>query len=737
MPNIDLSILNQRQTPAFFADTLANRPAAGFLGRIFVSTDTFAFYRDNGTGWDLIGGPGTGTITGSGAAGQVTFFNGTSSITGDSGLTYNDVTNALTSLGTIKATNYYVGTPSDLTRSFAAKGDANTVALWLEEYGSSSASPDIFMFKGRGSSAAPTNISVGDSTGAITTGGYVNGLLNGSTTLSTPVVNIDNTNNYANSDLVLQQTYNSITPNENFRVRAIDGYVVASNGGFETTGNINLFAGANSRRIIFDANNGVPRIFSFRTGNLPRWAFRVDGTESGSSSGSDLAIRRYDDAGTFVDAPLSINRASGQSTFAKKVVIENNTGDQQLQIVSTTAPSIRIDNAQTGATKRAGLGISTAANNFIQGSVDRDFCIFNGSTTASPMLFGIYDAGLSNTQEAARISAARNFIIGSSIDNGNKLQINGNVAASGNYQGVNSILSGYLQIGSTHSVKFDLTQSLSFDGIRVISNNPTTQNLIAMYHTSTEGCVETTFLGAGSYTNLALNQQGGNVLINTISTGADGLGIQNQKNVSFVEGSGESYVNIFRQRNSAAGVLAQGLKRSLTGEWASSISSSVARSAVVVGYNNGSIAFYSESTTTVANGTDITITPKMLLQNTGNLLIGTSTDNGNKLQVNGNQSLNGGLRYLDFLNPTSNYWDTYHYLDGTLRFNYNGAGGDEFILFNNGNLAIDGGAIRTSAPSGGTAQFFKSGSYVGGAPAATGYIQFEVNGVTYKLLAST
>ena len=257
-------------------------------------------------------------VTGTGTTGQVTFWDGASTITGDSGLTYNGTTNALTSLGTITATNYYVGTPSDLTRAFAAKGDANTVALWLEEYGSSTASPDIFMFKGRGSSAAPSNVLVGDSNGAITTGGYVNGVLNGSTTLSTPVINIDSTNNYANSDLVLQQTYNSITATENLRVRAIDGYVVAPNGGFETTGNINLFAGANTRRIVFDANNGIARIFSFRTGNLPRWAFRVDGTETGSSTGADLAIRRYDDTGTFVDAPLSINRASGQSTFVKK-----------------------------------------------------------------------------------------------------------------------------------------------------------------------------------------------------------------------------------------------------------------------------------------------------------------------------------------------------------------------------------------------------------------------------------
>lgn len=91
MPNIDLSILNQRQTPAFYADTLANRPAAGFIGRIFVSTNTFELYRDNGTGWDLIGGPGAGTVTGSGAAGQVAFWNAASTITGSNDLFWDNV----------------------------------------------------------------------------------------------------------------------------------------------------------------------------------------------------------------------------------------------------------------------------------------------------------------------------------------------------------------------------------------------------------------------------------------------------------------------------------------------------------------------------------------------------------------------------------------------------------------------------------------------------------------------
>ena len=39
-----------------------------------------------------------------------------------------------------------------------------------------------------------------------------------------------------------------------------------------------------------------------------------------------------------------------------------------MQIVGASAPSLRIDNAESGPTKRVGLGISTAINNFIQGA---------------------------------------------------------------------------------------------------------------------------------------------------------------------------------------------------------------------------------------------------------------------------------------------------------------------------------------------------------------------------------
>jgi hypothetical protein len=62
---VNFEILNQKGTPAFFADALANRPAAGFVGRIFVDTNSpsTGMYRDTGTSWINVTGGGAETQT--------------------------------------------------------------------------------------------------------------------------------------------------------------------------------------------------------------------------------------------------------------------------------------------------------------------------------------------------------------------------------------------------------------------------------------------------------------------------------------------------------------------------------------------------------------------------------------------------------------------------------------------------------------------------------------------------
>jgi hypothetical protein len=52
--NLDFKITNEQGVPAFYADTFSNIPSAGEVGRMFVSTDTYEIYRDNGISWDLI-----------------------------------------------------------------------------------------------------------------------------------------------------------------------------------------------------------------------------------------------------------------------------------------------------------------------------------------------------------------------------------------------------------------------------------------------------------------------------------------------------------------------------------------------------------------------------------------------------------------------------------------------------------------------------------------------------------
>lgn len=61
--DIKLEVLNQLQTPAFYAASLANRPAFGFAGRVFIDTDipSTGLYRDTGTAWVSIADPGAGT----------------------------------------------------------------------------------------------------------------------------------------------------------------------------------------------------------------------------------------------------------------------------------------------------------------------------------------------------------------------------------------------------------------------------------------------------------------------------------------------------------------------------------------------------------------------------------------------------------------------------------------------------------------------------------------------------
>ena len=142
------------------------------------------------------------------------------------------------------------------------------------------------------------------------------------------------------------------TPNITFT-----GVLPTANGGTAvniatqilTTGaGITNESGAAVSRIRLSANNNIGKILSWATTGLARWAIRVDGNETGANAGGDIALRRYDDAGTFIDNVWSAVRSTGAFTFEKPFY---GTSSLTLGTASTTAGQLTLSNATNAFTQ--------------------------------------------------------------------------------------------------------------------------------------------------------------------------------------------------------------------------------------------------------------------------------------------------------------------------------------------------------------------------------------------------
>jgi predicted regulator of Ras-like GTPase activity (Roadblock/LC7/MglB family) len=304
----------------------------------------------------------------------------------------------------------------------------------------------------------------------------------------------------------------------------------------------------------------------------------------------------------------------GGSTGSGKLVVESAASDNGIQIVGANAPSLRIDSAATGPTKRIGIGISTAVNNFIQGSVDRDMCIFNGSTTPSPILFGI-DTGTGLSSEAVRISSSRNLLVGSSVDTGQKFQLTGDQIIT------SPSTSSSLKINTTNvanwGTNIEFQQSGTFFG----------------FFGSYGSLVGTTNKDLTAYSNTGngfrvnVNNSSTSTLIissNGISTFANSVVITQNEGLVIAPSSGASYQNFKIGATSYSLIgIAGATNDIITGALVGDLNIRATNSQkILFSVNNGSSA-------------------AMTLSSSANLLVGTSVDSGYKLSVNGSSYLNG------------------------------------------------------------------------------------------------
>jgi len=105
-------ILNQKGTPAMYTDTFANRPAYGYQGRLFISTDSGQIFEDTGSAWTLVADAGVGGGTLSSVC-----LNGNTTATGivitAGGLSSNSITNTGITAGSV----VYAGTGGLMSQS--------------------------------------------------------------------------------------------------------------------------------------------------------------------------------------------------------------------------------------------------------------------------------------------------------------------------------------------------------------------------------------------------------------------------------------------------------------------------------------------------------------------------------------------------------------------------------------------------------------------------------------------
>jgi hypothetical protein len=161
--------------------------------------------------------------------------------------------------------------------------------------------------------------------------------------------------------------------------------------GGSLTGNLTISM-ANPSILLSKTASGQPAALTGALNNLARWQIDLGSTqaESSGNAGSDFAVHRFNDAGTYVGSPLQINRATGIATFASQVISGSFTcgHNNALGVINNIAglsydPSNgMILESGAGALHVNKIGANGASVVFYQGTACGSITVANGNSTA-------------------------------------------------------------------------------------------------------------------------------------------------------------------------------------------------------------------------------------------------------------------------------------------------------------------------------------------------------------------
>jgi len=560
MISVDYGVLNQKGSPSWFSDIYANIPTAGYKGRMFISIDTYAFYRDTGTGWDLIGGPGTGTLTGSGVSGQVSFFNGTQTITGNNNLFWDNVNSRL---GINTATP---GSPLDIhatgtNAQFNGTG-TNNASLVFQNAGASkwtignsySAGSNLFIIYNNTTSASALSIDITTNAissngtgsyggvislkqGALTSAGtgyttlaskgvgqfiiyfgdanlYAATILNTSLTASRSYVLPNATGVIAlTSDLSSYVPYTGATTNVDLGVNNYLGgnYLLKQGvGSVTTTGYISLSA---------SSGTGIKTIVLGLDGSTSSMSYPTSSNYSYTFPASSGTIALTSDLSSYL--PLAGGTLTGgligtSATFSGNLTIDTNT-----LFVDSTNNNVGIGTNTYNSNYTLMIANTTAsgayigATNLAGGNGDRVLRMGFASAATIATIQGTRIATADDVTIAMQAGGG-NVLIGTTTDSGQKFQVNGTSKFINNV-----IFDTYGNLQSkVDSVGASTTKTVTISG----TLNGTIQIMVSMFGNGTGSQSRAMWIGGGylgggtlPYTEIT-RVNGGTTIISAITS---------------------------------------------------------------------------------------------------------------------------------------------------------------------------------------------------------------------------
>lgn len=823
---VDFSVVNQLNSPALNSNIFANRPAAGQIGRLFISTDTFEIYRDNGATWDLIGGPGTSTITGTGTAGTLPIFTAAQAI-GDSSLL-------------------------EGATSFTTTKDFQVDALYLN--GMTLGSGALYY---SGNRLTLANYNPGGDVMIEANGGAFAQFISGADLSTTFYGNIIRNGGLSTQFLMADGSLNSasyVTDN----IYTANGTLAGARTVNLNNHNLRFEGGANVARLRLSANNNIARIFSFATADVARWAFRVDGNETGSNAGADFAIRRYDDTGALISTPFRINRQTGNVGVGNNLVqLEtfNVTGSSLfnhnfLQAAGTNRKGIfsfLTTETQAGATFTNGMNYNAVGalhwNDFYANTTVPNTVTMGGSYNGAqvgfyapnvnvtisqgsggtlrsfsgaisqiglaatntggvvshvsafhayapiytgpnlPTITNYYGIILNDTTEYTQLAITNrwgiyqpgatdlnyfngNVLIGSNTDNGNKLQVTGQATISGNV-GIGVTPSAWntglkvQQIGNSAFILGSGSEQ-AIIGSNWFQNTSATNvylnNGFATFYQQASGqhqwftAPSGTAGNAISFTQAMTLDASGNLMVGGTSPTTKITLVRNGFLGSNTLGSATASTYSIDVRGNLSTDI-------VTGEWLGgyildaydSASATGNGRTLLSGMHFVAASDFSSSASSVAlaftTGAGGNATERLRITSGGNVLIGTTTDAGAKLYVNGS-----------IINQTNilSTGDAGLLIDNNNRLGFEQSGVRSWnVKATSGNLVLSSGdnagsftfnassvetigSIKTASPTGGTAKPWKLGAVATVTPTAQNRtIEVEIDGTTYYITAKT